>query len=129
MRVRNAHTSPIDGLAPGAIGEINAANPGVKALLAAGKLVPVEGAPPDDGMVRVEGQGPTFEEGLAMVAEIERQRARLAELSSENEQLKAKVAELESSGSKTARELRAELASAKAELAALKAVPLTPGNG
>ena len=128
MRVRNAHTSPIDGLAPGAIGEINAANPGVKALLAAGKLVPVEGAP-SAGMVRVEGQGPTFEEGLAMVAEIERQRARLAELSSENEQLKAKVAELESSGSKTARELRAELASAKAELAALKAVPLTPGNG
>lgn len=128
MRVRNAHTSPIDGLAPGAIGEINAANPGAKALLAAGKLVPVEGAP-SAGMARAEGQGPTFEEGLAMVAEIERQRTRITEISSENEQLKAKVAELESSGSKTAKELRAELASTKAELAALKAVPLTPGNG
>lgn len=124
MRVRNAHTAPIDGLAPGETAEVNAANPGVKALLAAGKLVPVEG-----DLARVEGRGPTFEEGLAMVAEIERQRTRITEISSENEQLKAKVAELESSGSKTAKELRAELASTKAELAALKAVPLTPGNG
>lgn len=125
MRVRNAHTSPIDGLAPGAIGEINATNPGVKALLQAGKLVPVEA--PLDGMTRVEGRGPTFEEGLAMVAEIERQRARVAELTTENDGLRARVAELEVSGSKTVRESRKGESSPRAPTP--PSAPTTPASG
>jgi hypothetical protein len=71
-KLLNAHTAPIDGVLPGEVGEFDTANPGVKSLVGAGFLVdPASSAP-----IR----GPSVEEGLALLDEIERLRARVAEL-------------------------------------------------
>ena len=44
MKALNRHTSAVDGVAPGTVGEFPDGNPSVKVLVAAGLLVPV--APP-----------------------------------------------------------------------------------
>lgn len=71
-KLLNAHTAPIDGVLPGEVGDFDTANPGVRSLVGAGFLVdPANSAP-----IR----GPSVEEGLALLDEIERLRARVAEL-------------------------------------------------
>lgn len=68
MRVRNAHTAKVCGIAAGAQGEVDAANPGVAAQLKAGLLQPVR----DDGLVQ-----PNSDEGTVPASEL---RAACAEI-------------------------------------------------
>lgn len=54
MQVINKHTAAIDNIPKGAVGEVDPSNPGIKALLDAGHLVPVDGsalASPLDGPI------------------------------------------------------------------------------
>lgn len=80
IEVVNRHGAFCHGLQPGAVGQVNEANTGIKAALAARMLVPTaEAAPaPRHGLA---SDGPTEAEGLAMSAEIERLRAQVAQLS------------------------------------------------
>jgi hypothetical protein len=54
MRFRNAHSSSIDGVAPGQAGDFNPAV--VKGLVDAGLLVPVEGAAQGSGAPELRAQ-------------------------------------------------------------------------
>lgn len=82
VRVRNAHTAKVCGVAVGAIGEVDAANPGVAAQIKAGLLQPVR----DDGLVQ-----PTSDEGSVPASEL---RAALAELDRRDALLEAAHREL-----------------------------------
>lgn len=128
---RNAHTAPIDDIPAGGVGRVDTDNPSVRVHIKAGMLVPVDGteafdaAPPPSR--RLDALRPTDEQIRAMLDEMEhrgdllRERDnRIFDLTAERNQLAAKVADLEAGASKGTKDLRAELAAARAELASLK---------
>ena len=82
--VRNAHTAMVAKIAPGAVGQVDAANPGTAAQLRAGLLQPVR----DDGLVL-----PSTDEGTVPSAELRAAVAEIDRLRSENAALRAKLDE------------------------------------
>lgn len=89
MRVRNAHTAKVCGIAAGAQGEVDAANPGVAAQLSAGLLQPVR----DDGLVQPGSDAGTVpaSELRAACDEIDRRGALLEAAHRELAELRAQV--------------------------------------
>lgn len=87
MKALNRHTASIDGIQKGAVGEVDPRNPGIRAMLDAGHLVPVEGESADEGE-----RGPTADEAQRMVEEIDRRGARIRELEAEVTELRAQLA-------------------------------------
>lgn len=105
MRFRNAHTSSIDGVEPGAVGDFNPA--AVRGLVEAGLLVPVEG-------------GAELPSGTEMLARFdhawaEREKSFAADLAAKD----ARITELEVE----AAQLRMDLEAATAPKAAKKGQP------
>lgn len=106
MRVLNAHTAAIDGIAPGAEGDLDV-TPGVQHLVSAGLLVPVlEGREADEVMRGAEGPSGDMarmraylaaaEEHIAKLGlELRAQRDREGELAAALEAAEAKAAALE----------------------------------
>lgn len=93
MRLRNRHTAPIDGIAPGEIGDFDSRNPAVKAWIEHGYLVDIERPEAgDDDPLRLR---PTHEQGLEMLAEIDRRGARVGELEEATRARDARIAALE----------------------------------
>ena len=80
IKVLNKHTAAIDGIPPGAIGEVDPENPGIVAQGRAGLLVAVA---PTEASDDEEARPPTTAEGLAMMKELHARGARLAELEAE----------------------------------------------
>jgi hypothetical protein len=89
VRVRNAHSAKVCGVAAGAQGEVDANNPGVAIALKTGLLQPVR----EDGLVL-----PSTDEGMvpaselrAAVAEIDRRGLLLEQAHRELTELRAQV--------------------------------------
>lgn len=80
IEVVNRHGAFCHGLQPGATGQVNETNTGIKAALAARMLVPTAEAAPAPRQA-LASDGPTEAEGLAMSAEILRLQAQVAQLS------------------------------------------------
>lgn len=89
VRVRNAHTAKVCGIAAGAQGEVDANNPGVAAQLKAGLLQPVR----DDGIVQPNSDAGTVpaSELRAACAEIDRRGTLLEAAHRELVELRAQV--------------------------------------
>lgn len=110
MRFRNAHSSSIDGVAPGAVGDFNPAV--VKGLVDAGLLVPVEGAVQGSGAPELRAQ---FDAAWA-----EREAGYTRELAALREDLRASEA-LRGASEARVTELEVENAQLKLDLEAATA--------
>lgn len=88
MRFRNAHTSSIDGVAPGAVGEFTPAV--VRSLIEAKLLVPVEGdgGLPSDTEMRARFDHAWDERERSFAADLAAKDARITELEVEAAQLR-----------------------------------------
>ena len=89
IKVLNKHTAAIDGIPKDGVAEVDPENPGIRALIKAGHLVPVEVV---GEAAAVEEPGPTAAEGRRMLAEIDRRGDRIRELEAENADLRAQLA-------------------------------------
>lgn len=119
-RYTNKSGSTLDGVKHDAIGEWPNTK-AVRAMVQRGVLLPVDGEAPE--APASEARAPTDVEELRASFQ-DAYDARTRELRAaerERDALKARVAELEAAGSKTAKELRAELAAAKARITELEA--------
>jgi len=118
MRVTNRHTAVVCGIAPGETGEVDADNRGVRGLLAAGFLVPVDASPPaavdasELAAMRAQFDAAWAEREAAYATELARAKeSHATQLGLLSESLRAELAE------KDARvtALEAELAQLRAE--------------
>ncbi|MBK6532619.1 MAG: hypothetical protein IPF99_24395 [Deltaproteobacteria bacterium] len=91
MRLRNQHTSAIDGVKRGEVGDFDEKNPAIAAMRKAGHLVPVDGAgreESDEGPI-TEGERASFDRFAREKAdELAAKDARITELEVEAAQLR-----------------------------------------